>query len=266
MVGLGFLPGDTMSRARGVSADGSVVVGSSSHSFSASQAFCWTSTGGMVGLGDLAGGLFNSGATAVSADGKTVVGGGTSTSGTPPARWTSSGGWVSLGKLPSSGFFDGNATDVSADGSVIVGKARGASFGYEPFRWTLSGGMVSLGQSSSFNVLGVSATGVSADGNIIVGTDSSDSFHTKAFLWNRSVGMVNLQSYLIAQGVAGLAGWTLTDALDVSADGQTIVGSGIDPLGNSEAWIATIPEPSSFALAGLGLASLVAWGWRQHRA
>ncbi|MCH7603269.1 MAG: hypothetical protein IIB54_10920, partial [Planctomycetes bacterium] len=54
--GLGDLPGGSISSgAWGVSADGSVVVGVSS-STSGQEAFRWTSGGGMVGLGDLAGG------------------------------------------------------------------------------------------------------------------------------------------------------------------------------------------------------------------
>jgi hypothetical protein len=37
---------------------------------------------------------------------------------------------------------------------------------------------------------------------------------------------------------ASLACWTLTSADDISADGQFIVGSGINPSGNTEAWLA----------------------------
>ena len=38
-----------------------------------------------------------------------------------------------------------------------------------------------------------------------------------------------------------LAGWQLTEATGVSANGRTIVGNGINPDGQQEAWIATIP-------------------------
>jgi probable HAF family extracellular repeat protein len=64
--GLGFLPGDsrspayTQSAASSVSADGSVVVGCSgtiinSAGWACLQAFRWTASGGMVGLGFLPG-------------------------------------------------------------------------------------------------------------------------------------------------------------------------------------------------------------------
>jgi probable HAF family extracellular repeat protein len=69
---LGDLPGGAFSsQARGVSADGSVVVGNSI-SASGLEAFRWTAAGGMIGLGDLPG-SFGSGASSVSADGAVVV-------------------------------------------------------------------------------------------------------------------------------------------------------------------------------------------------
>src|SRR5215510_13238247 len=51
-----------------VSANGSVVVGQS-HSASGFEVVRWTSSTGMVALGDLAGGSFYSGASGISADG-----------------------------------------------------------------------------------------------------------------------------------------------------------------------------------------------------
>lgn len=54
--------------------------------------------------------------------------------------------------------------------------------------------------------------------------------------------MVNLKDYLIAHGASNLTGWTLTAAQGISANGNTIVGYGRNPAGQSEAWIATVPE------------------------
>jgi probable HAF family extracellular repeat protein len=57
--GLGDLSGGSFySYANGVSADGSVVVGRGS-SANGNEAFRWTQGTGMVGLGDLSGGIFS---------------------------------------------------------------------------------------------------------------------------------------------------------------------------------------------------------------
>ena len=64
----------------------------------------------------------------------------------------------------------------------------------------------------------------------------------------------DLQQVLVSNYGLDLTGWTLTSAYAISADGRTIVGSGshyYGPEALTEAWIATIPEPSSMALLGL---------------
>jgi uncharacterized membrane protein len=76
MIGLGDLPGGTfLSAAYAVSADGSVIVGSSNvgPTINDNEPFRWTSSGGMAGLGLLPG-SFNGRARSVSADGSVVVG------------------------------------------------------------------------------------------------------------------------------------------------------------------------------------------------
>ena len=49
-----------------------------------------------------------------------------------------------------------------------------------------------------------------------------------------------------------LGGWNLVEATDISADGRTIIGIGINPYGEIEAWIATIPEPTTLSLLAVG--------------
>ena len=75
MVRLGYLPGGWNSVAFGISADGTVVVGTSSSSSSGNQAFRWTQSSGMTnaGLGYLTGDNL-SWAYGVSGDGSVVVG------------------------------------------------------------------------------------------------------------------------------------------------------------------------------------------------
>jgi hypothetical protein len=68
-------------------------------------------------------------------------------------------------------------------------------------------------------------------------------------------GMLNLRDHLISQGVENLGGWSLTEAFAISADGLTIVGTGTNPQGSVEAWVAIIPEPSMVALGTMGVFS-----------
>jgi uncharacterized membrane protein len=117
-----------------VSADGSVVVGwgrSQSGGFRLDlEAFRWTSDSGMVRLGDLPGGLFESFAFDASGDGSIVVGYGTSDTDTEAFLWTSDGGMKRLWDVLLSQGIDRAAdgwtnltaaSGISADGNTIVG-------------------------------------------------------------------------------------------------------------------------------------------------
>jgi probable HAF family extracellular repeat protein len=254
MVGLGHLPGrDELSKANGVSSNGSIIVGGSS-SASGFQAFRWTQPGGMEGLGFLEG-TTSSGASAISADGTTIVGTATTANFIREAiRWTSEDGMVGLGDLPG-GRFDSKANAVSSAGTTIVGQSRSSGIGsdvWEAFQWTPDAEMVGLGflPGGFFS----KANAVSFDGTMIVGqagTGASDA----AFVWDATNGMQPLELLLSNLGV-DLAGWTLTTATAVSADGRTIVGWGTNPDRLTEAWIVVIPEPSTALLMGFGLVGL----------
>jgi probable HAF family extracellular repeat protein len=256
-VGLGYLPGGGpgagglfagISSATGVSADGSVVVGYSASANSLNQpwqggglqtndgvsgyeAFVWTDAAGMVALGDLAGGYFNSQASAVSANGQVVVGRGTSAAGGEAFRWTSQTGMIGLGFLnpqaPGS-----SAMATSGDGSIVVGQ-------------------------SILRRLSEPVGGVVPINNDVYG----------AFIWDAQHGMRNLQSVLEADYGMDLTGWQLTSAVDISDDGLVIAGNGINPLGQQEGWVVrleAIPEPATMALFVLGACAIL--GWRKQKA
>ena len=95
------------------------------------------------------------------------------------------------------------------------------------------------------------AWNVSADGSIVVGYSES-ALGYEAFVWDTDNGMRNLKDVLEGDYGLDLTGWTLREAWDISADGLTIVGYGINPDGNTEAWAATIPEPATVLLLSLG--------------
>jgi probable HAF family extracellular repeat protein len=234
--GLGFRPGQEVSGAYGISADGKVIVGQAPL-----RPFRWTATAGMTDLGDLPGGDAFGSANAASADGSVVVGYSTSGSGLEAFRWTQAGGMVGLGSLSTTNFNSG-ALDVSADGSVVTGWSRSAS-GWEAFRWTAEGGMVGLGDLPGGDYYS-EADAMTPDGSVIVGVASInpgtevDQWRGKAaFIWDSDHGMRPLREVLIGLGV-DLAGWRLIEATGISGDGRTIVGAGINPAGQREAWIA----------------------------
>jgi probable HAF family extracellular repeat protein len=137
---MGLLTGATGndSGANGVSNDGMAIAGYSHNSSGQFEATRWTPGGGMVGLGDLAGGTFNSFASAMSSDGNTLTGTGNSGVGSEAFIWTSAGGMVGLGDL-SGGFFFSRANTISSDGLVIIGDSNSTN-GWEAFRWTSAGG------------------------------------------------------------------------------------------------------------------------------
>ena len=309
--GLGFLSEGTgsWSVANGVSAYGNAVVGYSG-GVSSSEAFIWTDTNGMVGLGQLWGcerisyaygvscdGSFVVGtsfascpswpvpcrwsgpndilrlsqgdsygdAYKISADGSTVVG----TCGTPGAfRWTEVTGMQSLGCLPGKSWSE--AYSVSADGHVIVGYCSDAVNRREAFRWTEATGMVGLGSLTDGNSY---ALDVSEDGLVVVGWSEGQAFiwtevegmrglgsgeawavsgdgsvvvggHYDTFIWDATHGMQNLKDVLENAYGLDLTGWKLDSWADISADGRTIAGLGIDPNGHIQAWMAVLEDPA----------------------
>jgi len=212
---LGTLAGDDLSRATGVSADGSVVVGISIDTtyldpYNLGEAYRWTRDGGMVGLGKVPNYDDLSAAEGVSDDGSVVVGYSACCNGVlyQAFRWTSEGGMVGLGNLP-----DSHAYDVSADGSVVVGDSDAGEFQGEATLWTSDGSRVGLGYLTGFATVSV-ARGVSDDGSVVVGFSSSFPDY-EAFRWTSEDGMV---------GLGHLPGGDDNVAYDVSADGSVVVG------------------------------------------
>jgi probable HAF family extracellular repeat protein len=217
---LGDLPGsyNQYSRALGVSADGSVVVGLSAaiDYRSRDEAFIWTAGGGMVSLGDLPGSIFNSEARGVSADGSIVVGQARSANGPEAFRWTAAGGMVGLGDLPGGGW-NSEANAISADGNVIVGSTIGPGGKRQAFRWTAAEGMTGLGFLADGDIAESSAAAVSADGSVIVGyshkADAEGRTLSRPFRWTAAEGMVEI----------GHLGYDYPGrATGVSADGSVI--------------------------------------------
>jgi len=196
--------GGTRSSAYGISADGSVIVGSSYLSgLSNSTAFKYEN-GTMTSLGTLGGA--SSIAHGVSADGSVIVGQSTDGSQFTAFKYEN-GTMTSLGTL---GGTTSRARAVSANGLVIVGESRfDGSTNNRAFKYE-NGVMTSLG---TLGGMSSQAYGVSADGSVIVGNAQTQIGHNVAYKYENGT-MTSL----------GTLGGNSSFARAVSANGKVIVG------------------------------------------
>jgi len=148
------------------------------------------------------------------------------------------------------------------DNGQVVGDAYASSGHAHAFLYS-SGTMTDLG---TLGGLSSRAMGINFDGQVVGGTDvSSGAEH--AFLYTDGV-MTDLNSL-----IDSASDWTLVQANAINDSGQ-IVGFGINPSGQTDAFLltlvtpqiaGTIPEPSTLVLFGIGAVSLLAYGWRRRK-
>jgi probable HAF family extracellular repeat protein len=241
MQGLGFLPsGGYVSRVYGSSHDGLAACGENLFQptgapppLPITQAFRWTAAGGMQGLGFLPGAGFHSTARSISADGSVVVGWtADSTFANRPFRWTQETGMVDI----SGGAFSGTARGVSADGVWVVGSNSTTG---RAFRWSQATGFTDLGVA--LGAPSSAAAAVSADGRRVLTVSGG-----RACLWRETTGtMEYLQLMLSIDYGIDMGNWNLTVAQGISADGTTMTGYGINPAGQTQAWVVVIPPENS---------------------
>ena len=241
----------TGASAYGVSEDGSVVVGMSDGP-DGREAFRWTESGGMQGLGFLPAANNLSRASDVSADGSVVVGSGYGGA----FIWTEATGMELLATMgPLNEPFHGQPNAISPDGSTVVGQSP------ETWIWNEASGIQYLGMNQP-------AYGASADGSIVVGGDQWSSSSGISWIWDETNGVRSLQEILETEYALNLDGWLLYAALGVSEDGSKITGVGLNPLGESEAWFvdlspSAVPVPAAAWLFGSGLLGLIGMARRK---
>lgn len=137
-----------------------------------------------------------------------------------------------LGGFGTSGYSGSAGYDVSADGSVIVGYSWSKKQEHPvAFRWTAKDGMTELDGPSTFEYYSTTATAVSGDGSIIVGNGSKqwreiDGWKQGSFaaVWDKNGRFYEL-SELLSDHPVIQPDHALTSAVDISADGDTIVGT-----------------------------------------
>lgn len=187
----------------------------------------------------------------------------------PTGTWATPPAAQSLGFIGGPGVGNASsAADITNNGLKVVGSGCTNNN---------CGGATPTGQSQAFigtvgnlnlTALGVlpvndisvrpssKATAIAGDGTTVIGWSTTDvgilqngspiDVTTRtAFIWDpvlTSGTMMNLKTYLTnSQGLgAALTGWTLKEASAISDDGKVIVGTGVDPQGNYEAYRVVI--------------------------
>jgi uncharacterized membrane protein len=193
---LGSFTGNDTLQAKGISGDGNIIVGqdfipqTQNSARSRSVAFTWRPGSGLSQLPDLS---------------------------SAPAGSSNSANSVALG--------------ISRDGSTIVGQSRGND-GFSQAVYWRGGTVTGLGFLSGATPTDVffssdnatSAQAASADGSVIVGFSFKNFGADRAWRWTAASGMQDLNLFAANAGI-NLDGFVLTDALDISDNGQYITGN-----------------------------------------
>jgi probable HAF family extracellular repeat protein len=249
--GTGSGPIASLSQAFGVSADGSVIVGSATVASTRVHAFRWDSVNGMVDLGTMIRDE-ESYATGVSANGKAIVGW-TGNPGVSVHVGDTRSGVVfvdGIARLLHSYGWAGTAYATNDVGSTIVGRyhpsdASSSTETSTTWRWSAwDGRLEDLGavplkpgvNSSEYTS---QPYGLSDTGDVVVGV--AGAFQRSAAIWTPATAMVSVADFLTANGVTSHKGWDLRLAVYVSPNGKTIAGTGFNPQMLAESWIVTLP-------------------------
>lgn len=218
--------GQATSIAYGISGDGSTVVGSSS-STAGMRAFAWTSGGGMVNLGYLAGsgsGGSSSVANDASQNGSVVVGTSGSGATSRAFKWTSAAQMVAIGGAGT------GANAVTADGSMAVGFGSSGTEGMI----FINSGSTSVGDLPGGNAA-CELLDVTPDGSLAVGYGTAPA-GTEAVIWDATHGLRPLSQILSDAGM-NLSFIRLLEVSSISDDGDVLVGNCVSFAGKQQGWV-----------------------------
>lgn len=235
------LPGGShWTLAYNVSADGSIIVGSANDGVGP-VATRWVNgkPEPLVARGST-GDYMPQSAQSVSADGSVIAGVGQSPLGQEAFVWDR-GELIRLGDLPG-GRFDSSARGVSADGRVVVGSSWVGVGTTAPFYWTRETGMVQIDQLTPGRT--TNAWAVSADGWRVLGGGvggGAGGLRGGIILWDPINGTRTLQHMIEEVYHHPLGDWWLDRFGNITPDGTVIVGSGINPAGDRQAFLVRIP-------------------------
>lgn len=175
-----------------------------------------------------------------------------------PFRWSVAGGYE---LLPYVGLGAGwvYVQGISTAGDAVVGNARVGNE-YVAYLWRETQGAQLLGLLDPADDWS-EAHSTTAHGEIVVGSSGTD-LAPHGFIWDDVNGMRDLKTVLLAEGLP-VGSWSALWPRDISPDGTTLVGSGYNPDGDIEGWIAYVPEPRFAHALVPGLAMLRMLGRRR---
>jgi hypothetical protein len=208
------------------------------------HAFRWTRTAGLVDLGQLPGAQGNTVPVSLSGDGSVIIG---TSRNLVAFRWTQNGGIQ-----PIDGLSGNSYPSVTRDGRAVFGGTakpfdpNAPAYG-DPVRWTEPQGAVDLANSlQRYAGLGA-ATVASADGSVAAGVQLlGGNAYGPVWVWNARDGMKSLLYRLVQDGVNPqlLSGMAANGAfgLQMSDDGRTIAGTGVNLSNSPFGWVVHLPE------------------------
>jgi uncharacterized membrane protein len=139
-----------------------------------------------------------------------------------------------LAGLPADEWHEAGA--ISADGAFVAGV-----FYQDLYIWHEGAYERSPAITGTAFVL---ASGVTDDGRRVVGSrgyEIAEGYAYEAIIWDGVHGTRRLKDALVNEHGLDLTGWTLTRAGAMTPDGRVVVGWGVNPSGERQAWRAVMP-------------------------
>ncbi|SUB62849.1 SSP-5 [Plesiomonas shigelloides] len=219
--------------ANGISADGSIIVGTASDKNNNEHAVYWDRVANTIhDLGSFSHSSSQySNAIAANRDGSVIVGSSTNFAGvTQGFRWTTQAGMVELQSLGGTS----QATGVSDTGRIIGYSTNAKNEGRAVY-WDKNK-IRDLGTLRADNSGSSSALAISATGKVIVGA-ADDDIQRTGFIWKEDAGMYSVNEWLKYAHVQANS-MSVKSVNAISADSETIAGQ----LTNGHGYVAHLIE------------------------
>jgi uncharacterized membrane protein len=123
-----------------------------------------------------------------------------------------------------------------------VGQAWDASAASSYAFHYIAGNLLLLGTVSGISSDQSFANAIADNGTTVGWSGDPFGLGIEAFIWSPKLGMQSLAKYLHQRGVLIPFGITLTSAIDISADGSTIVGVWQDANYNQGGWMVRLKK------------------------